>query len=43
MNTIKTLDFCDLMEKEEKLFIIAPSPEFSIGRTERNLEKRITN
>jgi len=37
----KMLDFCDQMEKEGKLFIIAPSPEFSIGRTEQNLEKRI--
>lgn len=37
----KTLDFCDQMGKEGKLFIIAPSPEFSIGRTERNSEKRM--
>ncbi len=37
----KTLDFCDQMEKEGKLFIIAPSPEFSIGRTEQDLEKRM--
>ena len=37
----KTLDFCEQMEKEGKLFIIAPSPEFSIGRTEQNLEKRM--
>jgi predicted patatin/cPLA2 family phospholipase len=36
----QTLDFCDQMEREGKLFIIAPSPEFSIGRTEQNLEKR---
>lgn len=37
----KTLDFCEQMEKEGKLFIIAPSPEFSIGRTEQNFEKRM--
>jgi predicted patatin/cPLA2 family phospholipase len=37
----KTLDFCDRMEKEGKLFIIAPSPEFSIGRTEHSYEKRM--
>jgi predicted patatin/cPLA2 family phospholipase len=36
----KTLDFCDQMEREGKLFIIAPSAEFSIGRTEKNLKKR---
>jgi predicted patatin/cPLA2 family phospholipase len=29
------------MESEGKLFIIAPSPEFSIGRTEQNFEKRM--
>ncbi|MEI7522900.1 MAG: patatin family protein [Mariniphaga sp.] len=37
----KTRDYCDLMEKEGRVFIIAPSPEFSIGRTERNLKKRM--
>lgn len=37
----KTLDFCDRMEKVGKLFIIAPSEEFSIGRTERNFKKRM--
>jgi len=37
----KTLDFCEQMEREGKLFIIAPSPEFSIGRTEKNFEKRL--
>lgn len=36
----KTLDFCDQMEREGKLFIIAPSPEYSIGRTEKSFEKR---
>jgi len=37
----KTLDFCDQMEKEGILFILAPSQEFSIGRTEQSLEKRM--
>jgi len=37
----KTLDFCEQMEREGKLFIIAPLPEFSIGRTEQSLEKRM--
>ena len=37
----KTLDYCEQMEKEGKLFIIAPSPEFLIGRTEQNFEKRL--
>jgi len=37
----KTLDFCEKMEQEGKLFIIAPSPEFSIGRAEKSFEKRL--
>ena len=37
----KTLDFCAQMEKEGILFILAPSQEFSIGRTEQSLEKRM--
>ena len=37
----KMLDFCELMEREGKLFIIAPSQEFSIGRTEKSYEKRL--
>lgn len=37
----KTLDYCDQMEREGRIFIVAPSPEFSIGRTEKNLIKRI--
>ena len=37
----KTLEFCEQMELEGKLFIIAPSPEFSIGRTEKSYEKRL--
>ena len=37
----QTLDFCEQMEREGKLLIIAPSPEFSVGRTEKSLEKRV--
>jgi predicted patatin/cPLA2 family phospholipase len=37
----KTLEFCEQMEREGKLYLIAPSPEFSIERTERSLEKRM--
>jgi len=37
----KTLVFCEQMEREGKLFIIAPAPEFSVGRTEKNYEKRL--
>lgn len=37
----KTLEYCEQKEKEGKLFIIAPSPEFLIGRTEQNYEKRL--
>jgi len=36
-----TLDFCEQMERKGKLFIIAPSPEFSIGRVEKSYEKRL--
>ena len=36
----RTLDFCDEMEKEGKLFLIAPSAEYAIGRTEKSLKKR---
>lgn len=35
-----TLDLCDRMERDGKLFIIAPSPEYSIKRTEPSFEKR---
>jgi predicted patatin/cPLA2 family phospholipase len=35
-----TLDFCDQMEKQGKLFLIAPSGEYAIGRTESSLKKR---
>ena len=37
----KTLDFCEQMEKEGRLFILAPLQEFLIGRTEKNYEKRL--
>lgn len=37
----RTLDYCEQMEKKGKLFLIAPFPEFSIGRTEKSLEKRL--
>jgi len=37
----QTLDFCEQIEREGKLFVIAPSPEFTIGRTEKTFEKRL--
>jgi predicted patatin/cPLA2 family phospholipase len=37
----ETLDFCEEMERQGKLFLIIPGPEFSIGRTEKSLEKRM--
>ncbi len=37
----KTLDYCEQMEQQGRLFMIAPSPEFTIGRTEPSLEKRV--
>jgi predicted patatin/cPLA2 family phospholipase len=36
----KTLDLCDQLESQGKLFIIAPLPEYSIKRTEPSFEKR---
>lgn len=36
----ETLDFCEKMEQEGKLFILAPSAEFNIGRLEKSFEKR---
>ncbi len=36
----RSLDFCDKMEKEGRLFLIAPSAEYAVGRTERNFKKR---
>lgn len=35
-----TLDFCDRMEREGRLFVFAPSPEFPVGRTERDFDRR---
>ncbi len=35
-----TLDYCYRMEKEGRLFIIAPSPEYSINRIEQSFQKR---
>ena len=37
----KTLDFCERMEQEGRLFLVAPLTEFSIGRTEPRIEKRM--
>ena len=37
----KTLELCEQLELEGKLFLIVPSPEFSIGRTEKSLQKRM--
>jgi len=37
----ETLDFCEEMERQGELFLIIPDPEFSIGRTEKSLEKRM--
>lgn len=34
------LDYCERMEKEGKLFIIAPSPDIQVGRSEPSMEKR---
>lgn len=36
----RTLDFCEQMEREGKVLIIAPSAEFPIGRTESSIKKR---
>lgn len=38
----ETLDYCDQMEKEGKLYIIAPSAEFVISRTEKDFGKRMS-
>jgi len=38
----RAIDYCNKMEKEGQLFIIAPSPEFMINRLERSFEKRAT-
>lgn len=31
----RTLDFCEAMEREGRIFILTPLPEFSVGRTEK--------
>jgi predicted patatin/cPLA2 family phospholipase len=36
----RTMDFCERMEKEGRLFILAPHPEYRVGRLEPSLEKR---
>jgi predicted patatin/cPLA2 family phospholipase len=36
---IRTLDFCDQMEKEGRLFLITPSAEYAVGRTESSFKK----
>ena len=38
----RTLEFCEQMEREGKIYLLAPSPEFSIRRTEKSLEKRMS-
>ncbi|HNX54267.1 MAG TPA: patatin family protein [Prolixibacteraceae bacterium] len=37
----RTLDLCEAMEREGRIFIFAPLPEFSVGRTEKSLERRM--
>jgi len=37
----ETLDYCEKMEREGRLFILAPSADYQIGRTEKSLERRI--
>jgi predicted patatin/cPLA2 family phospholipase len=39
-NYNRTLDLCDQLEREGKLFIIAPSAEISVSRIEKSYEKR---
>jgi predicted patatin/cPLA2 family phospholipase len=36
----KAIDYCYDMEKEGRVFIITPSPEFMIDRLEHDFEKR---
>lgn len=36
----KTLEFCEKMEREGRLFILAPSPDYQVGRTEKNMDRR---
>ncbi len=37
----KTLEYCEKMEREGRIFILAPLSEYQVGRTEKNLERRI--
>jgi predicted patatin/cPLA2 family phospholipase len=37
----QTLEFCNDMEQQQKLYILAPEPIFQIGRIEKNLGRRI--
>lgn len=37
----KTLEYCERMEREGRIFILAPSPDYRVGRTEKSLERRI--
>lgn len=34
------LDDCERLEKEGRILVLAPSPEFPVGRTERSFERR---
>lgn len=34
------LDACDRLEQEGRILILAPSPEYPVGRTERRMERR---
>jgi len=36
----KTLEYCEKMEREGRLFILAPSAGYQVGRTEKSLERR---
>jgi len=36
----QTLEYCEKMEREGRLFILAPSPGYQVGRTEKSLERR---
>jgi len=38
----QTLDLCERMEQDGRLFLLAPSAEFSISRTEPSLKKRMS-
>lgn len=36
----RTLEYCEKMEREGRLFILAPSAGYQVGRTEKSLERR---